>query len=323
MVVRSHHAWVAVVAVLLAAAVPSVHAVTIRVDHAGGGDHLTIQDGIAAATAGDTVLVWPGVYTEYVEMASSADGVILRSFAGPSVTTINGSSVDSRITVSCKHLSTGARIEGFRVTGTSTATSVGVMDVYQSTLEVHSCVITEGAGLNGIAAQFSDVSIVGCTISGVGAPDSPGGAVYADNSHVCITNSDIIGNTAREGGAISGFQLSALELVGNTIASNTATQGAAAIDLWNPGPVHASGNSFVGNAAAPYGAATVYVYGSVDELVFTDNVFFGNTVSGGLRRHSGALETARLHAELVGYNRSHRDRQQDLRPRQRPGMVGS
>jgi pectin methylesterase-like acyl-CoA thioesterase len=51
-------------------------------------DHGTIQAGIDAAGAGDTVLVFPGVYTEQVTPRSS---VMLASRDGAEVTTITAS----------------------------------------------------------------------------------------------------------------------------------------------------------------------------------------------------------------------------------------
>ena len=78
----------------------SAVATTIVVDHTGSGDYLTIQDGINAASFGDTVAVMPGFYSEahYVDMHDPGgmngasvvmkDGVMLRSTAGPDSTTI-------------------------------------------------------------------------------------------------------------------------------------------------------------------------------------------------------------------------------------------
>jgi parallel beta-helix repeat protein len=59
----------------------------IIVDCEGGGDYLTIQEGIDAAFSGDTVLVASGVYYENVFIESKA--IHLQSIAGPDSTIID------------------------------------------------------------------------------------------------------------------------------------------------------------------------------------------------------------------------------------------
>jgi hypothetical protein len=70
---------------------PRASALTIVVDAAGAGDHLTIQDGIAAASSGDTVLVRPGTYAGARNRALDFGGTRLRLWApaGPESTIID------------------------------------------------------------------------------------------------------------------------------------------------------------------------------------------------------------------------------------------
>ena len=55
-------------------------AATIVVDVNGSGDYLTIQDGICAAEANDTVLVYPGIYTEEIDFLGK--GIIVQGKDG-------------------------------------------------------------------------------------------------------------------------------------------------------------------------------------------------------------------------------------------------
>jgi hypothetical protein len=92
------------------------------------GEYATIQAGVDAASAGDTVLVAPGVYSSF-EVRSGQfgpvsacvfvkDGAVLRSEGGPAVTAIDRNWIDtpeSAFTLHGHSLATDQTvIEGFR-----------------------------------------------------------------------------------------------------------------------------------------------------------------------------------------------------------------
>ncbi len=89
-------------ACLAAASLPAL-SYTVYVDGAGGGDYLTIQEGVDAADNGDTVVVAPGLYddihvfeilgSEYQANVFFDRGITLVSAAGPAVTIVDGGGV--------------------------------------------------------------------------------------------------------------------------------------------------------------------------------------------------------------------------------------
>jgi len=122
--------------------VGSLRAATYTVDDDGPADFSTIQAAINAASSGDIIYVFPGVYKEQVIMK---DGVNLFG-AGPDVTVIDGGGVyDQVVTFSG---STGTIISGFKITGSSSYplwTTSGIL-CSSGPLIIQNNIITENYG---------------------------------------------------------------------------------------------------------------------------------------------------------------------------------
>ena len=111
--------FVVAASILLAAAAPSI-ADVITVDGGGGGDYLTIQEAVdSAAPSGDTVLVYPGIYTDLHETwgwglvnVYCSRSITLLSSSGPEVTILDGGGV-----ANCGVFSDGnpVVVEGFAI----------------------------------------------------------------------------------------------------------------------------------------------------------------------------------------------------------------
>ena len=101
-------------AVLLAACATVASATVIHVDLGGGGDYLTIGEGVAASSAGDTVLVACGTYYEFdVEVTS---GIVLASETGdPNCVTVDAQQ-QGRV-FDCEAPGNSTIVRGFTVTG--------------------------------------------------------------------------------------------------------------------------------------------------------------------------------------------------------------
>ncbi len=75
----------------------NTQAVTIIVDGDGGGDFLTIQEGIAAASDGDSVLAAPGIYRESIDFRDK--GIVVKSIEGPETTIIDGEDWSAEVVI--------------------------------------------------------------------------------------------------------------------------------------------------------------------------------------------------------------------------------
>lgn len=88
-----------------------IPAITLTVDDNGAADFDNIQDAIDAAIPGDTILVYPGVYTGCIIMK---DGVNLFG-SGPAVTTIDGEDICEQVVTFSGSQAT--ILSGFTITG--------------------------------------------------------------------------------------------------------------------------------------------------------------------------------------------------------------
>ena len=92
---------------------------TIYVDVDGGGDFVSIGEGVSAASDGDTVLVAPGTYTGPENLGIDFEGKNLRLIAieGPDSTTIEATSEDAVAILLHTGEDTTSVIQGFTITG--------------------------------------------------------------------------------------------------------------------------------------------------------------------------------------------------------------
>ncbi|MBP2030455.1 nitrous oxidase accessory protein NosD [Methanohalophilus levihalophilus] len=109
-----------IVVILLLLTGSSAATETINVDDSGGADHTTIQAAINAAATGDTILVYPGTYTENVVVNKTVN---LTSTSGASVTHVVASSTEDDVfTVYADEVT----ICGFNVSGATDYHKAGI-----------------------------------------------------------------------------------------------------------------------------------------------------------------------------------------------------
>ncbi len=241
-------------------------AATIRIP----ADQPTIQAGIDAAAAGDTVLVadgtWTGGGNQNIDFKGKA--ITVRSENGPADCTIdcaeagryafrgflftNGEGPDS--------LLQGFRIINGVVYGTWDAKGGGIY-VSGASPRIEDCIIESCRAWygGGIFLEDSSAEILNCVITG---NDSSwgGGGICCFDTGVRIIGNSIVDNEAYDaGGGIFCYSSSGVVIEGNEIANNVVTE----IDY--------------------FGAGGGIFYYSSNTLTFTNNVITGNSAyqSGG------------------------------------------
>jgi len=226
----------------------------------------TIQAGLSAAAAGDTVLVAPGTYNENIVWPSRG-GIKLLSEFGPEVTVIDGN--DARVIRMAKYLSGTTVVDGFTIqhgvanppdpdgggihcdsasptirnnifTSNSAYGSGGAIYTFHGSSAVKDNIIsgnsaTAGRGGGIYCGDSSNLTISENWIAG----NSPGGGIECANALPGVTHNQILNNNASSDGGGCYFYVDDFGGEGGVVHENNI-QGNEAYGLW----VEASGYSF-------------------------------------------------------------------------------
>jgi len=207
---------IAAATVMLAAA-PIALAVTHHVDLNGGGDYLTIQEGIDAASESDTVLVAPGTYTGEANrnLIFGYKNLVVMSEAGLGSTTIDCQSANRAFYFHSTGQDTTTVIKGFSIkNGYTTNWDGGGLFFSNVGAIVEDCLISDcvashnGGGLS-IAYSEIPVKVRNCVFERNTATVR-GGAMKVDHTSATIRRclfrdnwTTDIGHDSFGGGAIN------------------------------------------------------------------------------------------------------------------------
>jgi len=269
----------AIISVLILASGP-LHAATIHVP----ADQTTIQAGIDAASAGDTVLVACGHYTWASEdpgegvysLLSITPGIVLiGSSESPDLVVIDASGID--LVIKCEPGVNQTIIEGFTITGGNNGPGSwgGGIHCSNANVRIAHCVIhSNTAGYGGGLFCYSDTEAIveHCNIYN-NSVDTLGGAIYTNDTSITLTSCRIHGNGAvYNGGALEFENYSSVEMTLCTLSENYADWGGA-IGLHISSPMIYN-CTFWGNVAAETGGC---IWGGNGCYPFIrDSVLWGN-----------------------------------------------
>ena len=159
-----------------------LHADVLEVAADGSQDYVSIQAAVDAAVTGDTILVYPGSYSETV---SETDGKSLqiRSARGPAVTVISGASAPETRVVTLSGDGTG-QFRGFTVRDGHGISSSGYA--------ISACIV-ESNGLTGSMSAAIDLgagsSLSGCVVrDNVSATTATCAGAYLGADGISVTS---------------------------------------------------------------------------------------------------------------------------------------
>ena len=275
------------------------------------GDYPTIQEGLNAASSGDTVLVAPGTYTENI-VWPLVDGIRLFSELGADTTVVDGSSAGSVVYFSgMAVIDTTTVIRGLTIQNGSGVEYGGGINLVNSSPKIEDNIVENNSATRGgggiSCTDFSSPLIVGNTIrndSASGTGMSYGGGIYSLHSRPTIAGNQITGNSAYAGGGISCWEcnptisnntirnnsasdvgggiycgFSHPTITGNVISNNSAESGAGGISCGYSHPTIAS-NTISNNSGSSSGGISCYR---------SDPMITGDTISSNSGRYSGGL----------------------------------
>jgi len=248
-------------------------------------DYPAIQGAIDAAQSGDTVIVRPGTYAEWIDFLGKA--ITVKSSHGPLVTTIRHSSpYNARAVVKFgSGEDRNSVLDGFTITGGRggeywyhMSQGGGIFCVSSPTI-VNNIIRDNGDAevgwwpeIGGGIFVWGDPLIAGNVITGNLA--GSGGGIYVEGGEPNIRNNVIAGNraTSYDGG---GAKLSgSLTFTGNVLTENTAAGYGGGLMLYTTSSWVGANNTIVRNRAGTAGGGIYYGYPyqtSIANSVVRDN----------------------------------------------------
>jgi len=229
-------------------------------------DQPTIQGGVDAASAGDTVLVACGTYYEHSIIVSS--DIVLRSEGGNyDCVTIDAQNMGNVIAFEFVN----PIIEGFTITGGQVLLNGGGMHIYNAFPYIarckfigNTCTDWENSRGGGVYSEHSSPIFSDCMFEDneCGAA----GAIYCKYGEPEFYSCVFLGNSASGGGAVIGRSSSTV-FENCTFIENTATEWGGAIFLSFPSSPILSNCTFYGNNGGVVGGGAIYGMESIAIVV--------------------------------------------------------
>lgn len=269
---------------------------TIRVP----GDHPSINGAIAAANAGDTVLVAAGEYSDYetrttplgnVSAVAFLKGdVTLLSESGPALTTLRLDSTVGFANVIWADYETGIiRLDGFGITSSLTGGVNGASFVFCDLTIIEDCVFrdmgTGQSGEGGLGVTNGDLEIRNCQFLNIDG--GGGGGLGASNADFLVEDCHFENCSSGAMQVTEGLdtQPTTLVLRNSTFIGNTKSTGGGAGCSARCDAAVVEGCWFEGNQTIESGSSGGGLRLSSrasfwGDPVVRDNTFVGNSVSG-------------------------------------------
>jgi predicted outer membrane repeat protein len=273
------------VAIFLFLSLPCL-ATTIHVP----ADQPTIQAGIDAASAGDTVLVACGTYT-WVGEGSGVDSVLIRMKSN--ITLRSETGIENCTTIDaqqqgrvfeCVDLNSSTSIEGFTILGGFSTTFGGGMSCENAFLSILNCLFVENVAVDlggGLYCDASSPTLRNCTFERNSVLLFWGGGLYCFESSPEMIYCNIIGNTAgSDGGGVFFRVNSSPYLESCFFEANEAVRNGGAL-YSNYGSPQLLNCTFYENSATDGGAIhCFYSNAEISSCTFTGNI--ASNLGGGL-----------------------------------------
>ncbi|MBI1826344.1 MAG: right-handed parallel beta-helix repeat-containing protein [Planctomycetes bacterium] len=204
-----------------------------------------IQDAIQDAKDGDEISVAPGRYSEVIDFLGKT--IVVRSSAGPDVTTIDATGLNSSVVTCWNEEGPNTVLDGFTITGGR----VG-MTSNASNPTVANCVFTGNQGA-GMTNSLSSPIVRNCSFIGNSSAGDGGGMSNDFYSSPTVTRCTFRDNTVQyRGGGMANNFFSSPQMTNCSFIGNKAQWGGGAIhNTYNSNPT-ITNSTFDKNLSGPY-----------------------------------------------------------------------